>query len=134
MTSAIELAEMKGLHNFEPICSFCELPQDCPRTLNPINVLDSRLYMAAMTLTDKAYPSKSSKAALTKRPSKRRVNPEVIAKVLRGEIAIVEFETKRGPISFFLLRQLIADRLGSTSRRLIERIGAKKNQYFFFER
>lgn len=50
-------------------------------------------------------------------PTRRRVDPKVVAKALGADRAGMRTETRRGPISLFALRQFLVDRLRSSGGR-----------------
>jgi len=49
--------------------------------------------------------------------TKRKINPEVIAKALGAEKVGTKIDTRRGPISLFFLRQFLVNQLRSTGGR-----------------
>ncbi|MBF0556622.1 MAG: hypothetical protein HQK96_19050 [Nitrospirae bacterium] len=65
-------------------------------------------------------------------PTKRRVDPNVIAKALGAEDTKVDIDVRRGPISLFSLRQFLVDRLRSAdSQCKLEGTGEKCNEILF---
>jgi len=77
--------------------------------------------------------NKMTRTVKDRGPTKRRVNPNTIARALGAEETKVEIATRQGPLSLLSLRQFLVNRLRSTGGRpRLEGTREKRNKIPLF--